>query len=101
MADGNGISIWVRMFAGTCGTVLIFLWRIPSFTSVLDPERTDVSNFQVLANSMWFGLPLLGLNIVYMVYKKEREVLHLVLSAVVVPIVLMCILEMIPILGGG
>ena len=101
MADGNGISIWVRMFAGTCGAVSIFLQRILSSTSLLDPERTDVNNFQVLANSVPLGLALLGLNLIYMVHKKEVEALELVLSAAVVPIVLMCILEMIPIPGGG
>lgn len=94
MADGNGFPKGVRIFAGTCGTLLIFLLRILPANLVLDPARTDVSISQVLANSMWLGLGVLGLNLVYMVYKKEKEVLHLVLSAVVVPTVLMCIVGM-------
>lgn len=96
MADEKGISQPVRVFAGTCGTVLTFAPRVLSSIPGLDSERTDVNAFEVLANSALIGLPLLGLTLVYMVQKKEMEVLHLVLSAALVPILLMCTFGMLP-----
>ena len=97
MADEKGIPLPMRVIAGTCGAVLILSSRMLSSIPGLDPERTDVNTFEALANSVLPGLSLLGLTLVYMVGKKEMEVLHLVLSAALVPVLLMCIYSMIPI----
>ena len=97
MADEKGVSLPMRMIAGTCGAVLTFAHRISSSIPGLDPERTDVDTSEALVRSVLVGLSLLGLTLVYMVEKKEMEVLHLVLSAALVPPLLMCIFGMLPI----
>ena len=97
MADEKGISLPMRMIAGTCGAILVFSPRILSSVPGLDPDRTDVDTFEALVSSALIGLPLLGLTLVYMVEKKEMEALHLVLSATMVPLLLMCIFGMLPV----
>ena len=84
----------VRMGIGALGTVLVMFIKIPElFEYGLDQNRTDLSPLIGTIVFILFIVSMGVLNAMYMYFRKETEILHLIVSSLFLPLLLICLLH--------
>ena len=76
------------MLAGVIGTVLVIAPRMVAYQGP-DPSRADIGD--PVVSTTVAVIALVACNMLYMALKEEHEPLHLMLSAVALPLLLTCL----------
>lgn len=82
------------MSIGVLGTVLVMFVKTPELLEYrLDQSRTDISPLIGIIGIVLFTVSMIGLNAMYMYFREETEILHLIVSALFLPLLLICLLH--------
>ena len=86
MTKPTEIHVSIRILTGVFGTALVLSSQMVRYQLLLDVERTEPDNPELIVGMAIYAICILVLNVVYMACRKETEPLHLVLSSALIPV---------------
>ncbi len=86
---------WARVCVGVLGAMLVMAVKMPGIFAYegLDPNRTDVDPRIISGAIGVVAVAMTGLNVTYMYFREEAEILHLIMSSVFLPLLLICLFQ--------
>lgn len=85
---------WARVCVGVLGAMLVMAVKMPGIFAYegLDPNRTDVDP-QIIPGAIGVVVvAMTGLNVTYMYFREEAEILHLIVASLLIPLLAICLI---------